>query len=164
MPLIHSDHQNLIRSDRVWAHAVLPKEAIDALGNASPFARWRAAPGSAEVEQLFLERALQLVRPRGLIAFIMPDGFLANQRAQAARDWVLEQAAVLAVVSLPAATFRTSGLNATTSTVILRRHSAARKERPRPLMAGISAECQASLAEDLCILGDLISYSISEIE
>ena len=145
------------------ASAILPKEVIDSLaGNkTTPFARWRAASESAEVEQLFLERALQLVRPRGLIAFIMPDGFLANERAQAARDWVLEHAAVLAVVSLPAATFRTSGLNATTSTVILRRHSATRKERHRPLMAGISAERQASLAGDLHILGDLISYSIS---
>jgi hypothetical protein len=144
------------------ASAILPKAVIDSLaGNkTSPFVRWRAASESAEVEQLFLERALQLVRPRGLIAFIMPDGFLANERAQAARDWALEHAAVLAVVSLPAATFRTSGLNATTSTVILRRHSATRN-RPRPLMAGISAERQESLAEDLNILGDFISCSIS---
>ena len=86
------------------------------------FGIWKPGGRSGEVEQLFLDRALQLVRPGGIVAFVMPEGFLANDRAQAARDWVLQRAAVLAIASLPDSAFRRPGLNATTDVIVLRRH------------------------------------------
>ncbi len=49
------------------------------------FGIWSGGARKGEVEQLFLDRALQLVSPGGVVAFIMPEGFLANDRAQVAR-------------------------------------------------------------------------------
>lgn len=55
------------------------------------------------VEALFVERALQLTRPAGWLALILPEGFLANARRQGMRDWLLARAEVQAVVALPGA-------------------------------------------------------------
>ena len=55
------------------------------------------------VELLFVERALQLIRPAGWLALILPEGILANARQQGARDWLLTRAEVRAVVALPGA-------------------------------------------------------------
>lgn len=76
---------------------------------------------SFPIELLFLERALQLVRPQGWVAFVMPEGFFANARLQAARDWINERCRVLDVVELPEVVFRAKGLNARTSVVVLRK-------------------------------------------
>ena len=55
------------------------------------------------VESLFVERALQLTRPAGWMALILPEGFFANARRQGMRDWLLARAEVRAVVALPGA-------------------------------------------------------------
>ena len=55
------------------------------------------------VESLFVERALQLTRPDGWLALILPEGFFANARRQGVRDWLLACAEVRAVVALPGA-------------------------------------------------------------
>ena len=73
------------------------------------------------IELLFIERALQMVRPLGWLALILPEGLFANARLQPARDAVLKQAEVRAVVTLPGEVFRRKGLNARTALVILRR-------------------------------------------
>ena len=80
---------------------------------------------SFPIELLFLERALQLVRPQGWVAFVMPEGFFANARQQAARDWINWRCRVLDVVELPEVVFRAKGLNARASIVFLS------KNRPR---------------------------------
>lgn len=79
------------------------------------------------IELLFVERALQLAKPGGVIALIMPEGFFANARLQTARDWVRQQAEVLATVGLPAQVFCRSGLNARTGVVFLRRKQQGRR-------------------------------------
>ncbi len=71
------------------------------------------------IELLFLERALQLVRPQGWVAFIMPEGFFANARQQAARDWINLRYRLVDVVELPEVVFRTKGLNARVSVLLL---------------------------------------------
>lgn len=73
------------------------------------------------VELVFAERALQLVRPSGWLALILPEGFFANARMQEARDWLLQHAEVRAIIALPDEVFRRKGLNARTALVILRR-------------------------------------------
>ena len=73
------------------------------------------------IELLFLERALDLVKLGGLVAFILPDGFFANLRLQWARDRVREWAQVLGVVALPEEVFRRPGLNARVTIAFLRR-------------------------------------------
>ena len=68
------------------------------------------------VESLFVERALQLTRPAGWVALILPEGFLANARQQHTRDWLLARAEVRAVVALPGAFNKVQ-----TALVVLRR-------------------------------------------
>ena len=140
------------------ASAVFPKRVVHSLArrSGSQFALWRTASSNAEAEQLFLERALQLVRPGGIIAFVMPDGFLANERAQGARDWVLSRADLVVVVSLPAASFRTNGLNASTSAIILRRHPAAHEDRHTHTLMGMPGRRQSHLSADLDHLADMV--------
>lgn len=75
----------------------------------------------AAVEHLFVERALQLVRPGGVVVLVLPQGLFSNTRTQPARDWIAERAEVLAVVALPASAFRGPGLNATAAVLVLRR-------------------------------------------
>jgi hypothetical protein len=77
--------------------------------------------GSCRVEQLFLERALHLLRDGGLAAYILSDGVLSNRREQVARDWLSGQAHLLAAIALPSSAFRRPGLNALAHLVVLRR-------------------------------------------
>lgn len=69
------------------------------------------------VEWLFVERALQLTRPDGWLALILPEGVLANARQQGMRDWLLMRAEVRAVVALPGA------FNKVQTALIVLRHS-----------------------------------------
>ena len=80
------------------------------------------------VESLFAERALQLTRPAGWMALILPEGFLANARRQGMRDWLLAHAEVRAVVALPGA------FNAVqTALVVLRRSQPPARTKARLL-------------------------------
>ena len=93
--------------------------------------RFTDPAGSCRVEELFLERALSLLRQGGLVAYILSDGVLSNRREQVARDWLGGQSQLLAAVALPASAFRRSGLNALAHLVVLQRvaDSADRPER-----------------------------------
>jgi hypothetical protein len=81
------------------------------------------------IDQLFLERALALVRPGGVIAFVMPEGFLANDRHQPVRDWTADRAAVLGSVCLPPGAFTWPGLNARVAVIFLRRRDSREPRR-----------------------------------
>jgi len=130
------------RTDRIFA-----PEALPALG--ARYEVWcqeylqtkdLTKLGGFPVDVLFIERALELVRPQGLIAMIMPEGFLANTRLQAARDWTLAQAQLLTVIGLPPMTFRWAGLNAKTALVILRKRADKTVTDKRVWLAGTHLE------------------------
>ena len=60
---------------------------------------------SSPPEQLFVERCLQLLRPGGRLAIILPDSILSNPGLTGLRSWVLSQARVIASIDLPQETF-----------------------------------------------------------
>ena len=103
-------------------------------------------PGKMPLELLFLERALDLAKPGGIISFILPQGFFTNQRLQPARAWVTTQAQVRAVIDLPGEVFRKPGLNAMTGILLLRKTDSDR-DSLAPLLFG--AMGYESLAEYL---------------
>jgi hypothetical protein len=72
-------------------------------------------------EARFLLRALDLVRPSGHIALVLPSGVLANERLRPLRAELIERCALLAVVALPRAAFRHAGTNAACSLLLLRK-------------------------------------------
>lgn len=55
---------------------------------------------------LFIERALQLIKPGGRLAIVLPQGKLNNTNTEYIRQWLLGKARVLAVIGLHGNTFK----------------------------------------------------------
>jgi len=55
---------------------------------------------------LFIERSLELVRPGGRLAIVLPQGVFNNSNMEYARDYLLEKARILAVVGLDVNIFK----------------------------------------------------------
>jgi len=71
------------------------------------------------IEILFLERFIQLAKPGGWIAVIVPDGILANSTNHYVREFIARNTKVLGIISLPRDTFTHTGTNAKTSILFL---------------------------------------------
>lgn len=56
-------------------------------------------------EQLFIERCLQLLKPGGRCAIVLPDSILSNPGLAFIRRWVLMRARIVASIDLPQVTF-----------------------------------------------------------
>lgn len=54
---------------------------------------------------LFIERCLQLLKPNGKLAVVLPDGILGNDSLVYLREWILDKAQLLAVIDVPIETF-----------------------------------------------------------
>lgn len=69
--------------------------------------KWRITNSvSKQVPQiLFIERCLQLLKPGGRMAIILPDGVFGNPSDRYVWQFILENAKILAIVSLPPETF-----------------------------------------------------------
>ncbi len=76
---------------------------------------------SYPIEILFVERFIQLAKPGGWIAIILPDGILSNQSLHYVREFIAEKTRVFAIVSLPRETFRRAGTYAKTSILFMRK-------------------------------------------
>ncbi len=55
---------------------------------------------------LFIERSLDLIKPGGRLAIVLPQGVLNNTNMEYVRDYLLDQARILAVVGLESNTFK----------------------------------------------------------
>jgi len=60
----------------------------------------------AERDLLFIERALQLIKPGGRLAIVLPQGKLNNTNVEYVRQWLLDKARILAVVGLHSNAFK----------------------------------------------------------
>ena len=76
---------------------------------------------SFPIEILFVERFIQLVKPGGWVAVIIPDGILSNSNAHYVRDFIADKTKVEAIVSLPRETFKQAGTSAKTSILFLKK-------------------------------------------
>ena len=61
--------------------------------------------GSMTPDQLFIERCIQLLRPGGRLAIVLPDSILSNPGLLYIRRWLLANTRVIASVDLPKVTF-----------------------------------------------------------
>lgn len=102
--------------------ASLPDRSFDLVVGNPPFGvAARGEDGPARVSEVrFLLRALDIARPGGYVALILPSGVLANERLRGVRAEVLGRCTALAVVTLPRQTFRYIGTSAACSVVVLR--------------------------------------------
>lgn len=89
--------------------------------------------GSVPPEQLFVERCLQFLKPGGRMAIVLPDSILGNPALGYMRQWILEQARVIASIDLHCDTFQPwTGVQ--TSIVILQKKS--EEERQEEMRTG----------------------------
>ena len=72
-------------------------------------------------ELIFVERCLILLKPGGRMGIVLPDGNLNNPSLAWLRRWAEGRAKLLAVVSLPEETFRSSNATVKASLVFLRK-------------------------------------------
>ena len=72
-------------------------------------------------EVVFVERCLQLLKPGGRLAIVLPDGNLNNPSLGWLRRWAEGKAKLLAIVSLPEETFKSSDASVKASLVFLKR-------------------------------------------
>lgn len=82
---------------------------------------------STAIEVYFMERFVELAKPGGLIAVIVPESILASDRLTLFRRWLLEQVVLLAVVALPQKVFSGVGANARTGIFFGRRYTTAQQ-------------------------------------
>jgi type I restriction enzyme M protein len=75
-------------------------------------------------EVLFVERCLQMIRPGGTLAIVLPQSVLSNNQLAYARQAIGELGYLTGVVALPPETFAASGTQITTSAVFFRKHEA----------------------------------------
>ncbi|KPI17659.1 N-6 DNA methylase [Actinobacteria bacterium OK074] len=81
-------------------------------------------PGSMAPEQLFIQRAIEWVKPGGRIGIVLPNGILSNPGPfdEAIRRYILEHCWVLASVELPVETFVVdANVNILTTLLFLKR-------------------------------------------
>lgn len=94
----------------IWAEP----RPMEPLKNYDLACRWNSSGQSKELFRqqlgiLFIERGLKLLKPGGVLAIVLPSGYLSNPSEWYLRKWLLENYRVLGVVSLPAGTFKKSG-------------------------------------------------------
>lgn len=63
-----------------------------------------------QTQILFIERCLDFLKPGGRMGIVLPDGVLANPSTKYVREFILERANILAVISLPSHAFTPSGV------------------------------------------------------
>ena len=79
-----------------------------------------ALQSSVPPEQLFIERCLQFLKPKGRLAIVVPDSILGNPSLGYIRQWLLERTRIIASVDLHADTFK-PGNGTQTSVLILQK-------------------------------------------
>lgn len=72
-----------------------------------------------KTEILFIERCLEFLRDEGKMAIVLPDGILTNSSLQYVRDFIMERAEILAVISLPQFAFTYYGAGVKSSLLFL---------------------------------------------
>lgn len=95
--------------------SIMQGEIGEIIGRFKMGAKKKALP----LEYIAIERCLSFLRPGGRMAIVLPDGIVTNTNAQFARSWVMSQAKVIAVVSLPLETFAPFGTQTKTSIIFL---------------------------------------------
>jgi type I restriction-modification system DNA methylase subunit len=100
---------------------------------------------STAIEVYFVERFVQLAKPGGMIAIIVPESILASDQLGALRAWLMEHLWLLAVVTLPQKVFTGVGANAKTGILFARRFTVQEQQRDRLTFAQSKLTLSTSL-------------------
>jgi type I restriction enzyme M protein len=86
-----------------------------------PFSGANNMRSSMPAEQLFVEAALNYVKPGGFLTIVLPDSILNNPGLEFIRRWLLRRARLIASVDLPKTTFADSGGVPNPSVILVQR-------------------------------------------
>lgn len=136
-------HANSLQKPNTWsaeAQSTVPLESFDAIIANPPFGTKAvvddkdileqynlhtidsASPReSLPPEQLFIERGLNFLKPGGIMGVVLPDSILSNPGLEWLREWLLDEASILASIDLPVETFQPH-TGTQTSVLILQKH------------------------------------------
>ncbi|HIE51529.1 MAG TPA: SAM-dependent DNA methyltransferase [Armatimonadetes bacterium] len=107
------------------AYQELPDESLTLnLFGEDVTVRRRRKKASQVIEVLFLERFIQLAKPGGKVAIILPEGIFANFNLRYVREWLVKNFTARAVVALPRETFKATGTTAKTCILYLEKSPA----------------------------------------
>ncbi|GAA2406326.1 N-6 DNA methylase [Actinomadura vinacea] len=105
-------------------------------------------PAAMAPEQLFIQRAIEWVKPAGRLGIVLPNGILSNPGPtdEAIRQYILEQCWVIASVELPVETFIVdANVNILTTLLFLKkktkeeiRNHRSGSERPYPVFMAVA--------------------------
>jgi type I restriction enzyme M protein len=86
------------------------------------FSRGEGLQSAMAPEVLFIQRAVEWLRPGGRMGIVLPDGILGNPGDEYIRQWILRHCWVLASVDLPVETFIVeANVNILTSLLFLKK-------------------------------------------
>lgn len=88
----------------------------DSLSQLGPFSLARGA--STPLEIVGLERSVELLKPGGRIAIVLPEGVLTNKRLAHVREWIYQRLRVRCIISFPREAFAPLGANIATCAII----------------------------------------------
>jgi type I restriction enzyme M protein len=100
--------------------------------------------GGSKTEILFLERCLDLLKPGGRLAIVLPNGNLNGASLSWLRRWAEGKAFLRGVVALPMETFRFSGASVSASVVFMQKFTDADVAR----WEAVWAEADATLSPE----------------
>ena len=83
--------------------------------------RYGQERASQQIGLLFIEQALACAEPDGIVAIIIPTGYLTNQSEAFMREDLLKNHRILGVFYLPDGTFKRSGTGVDTSLLIIQK-------------------------------------------
>lgn len=81
----------------------------------------RGTPFKQQLGILFIERDLNLLKPGGVMAIILPNGYLTKASFLPVREYILNEARIVANIKLPEDVFRKSKAGGWTSILILKK-------------------------------------------
>jgi len=76
---------------------------------------------SVDLEILFIEKIINVLKPGGICALVLPDGVFNNVSLKALREHLLEKCEIVASVDLPENVFKSTGTGCETGVLIFRK-------------------------------------------
>jgi hypothetical protein len=76
---------------------------------------------SCDLEILFIEKILKVLKPGGICGIVLPDGVFNNISLTKVREYILQNAEIIATVDLPENVFKSSGTGCETGVLFFRK-------------------------------------------
>jgi type I restriction enzyme M protein len=89
---------------------------------------------------LFIERCLDLLRPHGRMAIVLPDGILGNGHLEFVRQYIMQRAHIVAIIDCPVETFLPT-VDTKTSVLVLKRKATENEPQTFDVFMAIAKSC-----------------------